>query len=64
MSLGEWIRIVVAALVALGGLLLAREQGVALTKEQLGLLIFILAVAYAFLLIGRYFDRQERRPGE
>lgn len=61
MSLGEWVRMVVAALVALGGLLLAREQAVALTTEQLGLLIFVLAVVYAFLLIGRHFDRQERR---
>jgi hypothetical protein len=55
---------VVAALVGLGGLLLAREREVALTTEQLGLLIFIAAVAYAFLLIGRHFDRREHRTRE
>jgi len=60
-SLGEWVRMVAAALVGLGGLLLARERKVALTTEQLGLLIFVLAVVYAFLLISRHFDRQERR---
>ena len=60
MSFGEWFRILLAGAVGLAGLLLARRQETALTTEQLGLLIFALAVAYVFLLVSRYFDWQDR----
>jgi hypothetical protein len=64
MAGGIWLRILAAAIVALGGLLIARSPGVALTTDQLGALIFAAAVFWAFRQIGRHFDQRERDGGE
>jgi hypothetical protein len=40
--------------------MLARRHEPALTTDQVGVLIFALAVGYVFLLVSRYFDRQDR----
>ncbi len=59
MGLGEWVRIVAAACVGLGGLLLARQREDVLTTDQLGTLIFILAVFYIYRRVAHYFDRRD-----
>lgn len=59
MNLGDWTRIVVAAAIGLGGLLLAREREEALTTDQLGVLIFLLAVLYVYRCVARAFDRRD-----
>lgn len=63
MTLGEWGRIIAAALAGLAGLALARERAVFLTTEQAGVLLFGAAVAYAWRVIARHFDRRERDEG-
>lgn len=59
MGLGEWGRIGAAAVIGLGGLLLARQRQDVVTTEQLGVLIFIVAVFYIYRCVAHHFDRQD-----
>ncbi len=61
MSFGEWARIVLAAVVGLGALLLLRGQEALLTIDELGVLVFLAAYGYALLQVRRHFDRHEGR---
>ena len=58
MLIGEWVRVAMAALVALGGLVMARERAELLTTEHVGIALFLGAVAYAMLRVSRHFDRR------
>lgn len=59
MGLGDWGRILLAAVVGLGGLLLARGREAVLTTDQLGVLIFIVALFYIYRRIAHHFDRRD-----
>ncbi len=59
MGLGEWGRIAAAVVIGLGGLLLAREREDVLTTDQLGVLIFILAVFYVYRRVAHHFDERD-----
>jgi hypothetical protein len=62
MPIGSWVRIGLAAVVGVGALvLLAGRQQVALTAEDLGVLLFAACYAYAMRVVDRHFDARERR---
>lgn len=62
MGLGEWGRIVAAAVIGLGGLLLARHREDVLTSDQLGVLIFLVALFYIYRCIAHHFDERNGGP--
>lgn len=59
MGFGEWARIVAAAALGFGGLLLARTREDVLTTDQLGVLIFIVALLYIYRRVAHHFDRRD-----
>jgi hypothetical protein len=60
-SIGEWLVLALACGAGIIGLLLA--SGGEGTLYVLGLVLFVAAVIYAFVLIKRYFDRLDRARG-
>ena len=61
MELNEWLMLLLATLVGIGGLYLASSAGQG-TAYTIGLVVFVAAVGYAFYLIKRHFDRIEGHP--
>jgi hypothetical protein len=58
MSTSTLLQLVLAALLVVAGLVLARGQGVALTQEQAGLLVIGAGVVVMVRAINGHFDRR------
>lgn len=58
MSLQEWLFFVLACAAAVVGLLLAASDNGS-TGYTVGFMVFVAAVAYAFMTLKRYFDRAD-----
>jgi len=56
----EILRLILAAVVALAGLFIARSNAPLITTQDIGLGIFLLAVGYGLLTVKRHFDRTSR----
>ena len=56
MSLMQWVVLLITCLVGIFGLFLAADAGSG-TLYGIGLLVFVAAVVYAFVLVKQYFDR-------
>ena len=56
MAIGEWFVLAVACAVAVVGLMVA-ASGTGGSTYCIGMSLFVVAVAYAFILVKRYFDR-------
>lgn len=61
MSLGQWFVLAVTCIVGVIGLLLAASGGE--NSYALGLMLFVGAVIYAFILIKQHFDRVDGLRG-
>ena len=61
MSLGQWFGLAVTCVIGVIGLLLAASGGENI--YALGLMLFVGAVIYAFVLIKQHFDRIDRQHG-
>ncbi|WP_207540640.1 hypothetical protein [Sabulicella rubraurantiaca] len=53
------LRLVMALLLALGGLFLAARAHFEVTAEQVGLLVVLLAVIWAYRIVAAHFDRAD-----
>ena len=60
MILANWVMLVVSAIIGILALFLAADS-VDPTTYDIGLFVFVLAVAFIFFLIKRNFDQMERR---
>jgi hypothetical protein len=58
-SLGEWLVLALACVAGTTGLFLAASQSGG-TTYTIGLALFVGAVAYAFQLVKRHFDRVDQ----
>ena len=59
METGLILRLVAAILLALGGLLLATRSHFEVSAEQVGLLVVVLAVIWAYRIVAAHFDRAD-----
>lgn len=59
MSIGEWLVLALACAVGITGLFLAASDS-GYTTYVIGLVLFVGAVAYTFVLIKRHFDRADQ----
>ena len=57
MPLLDVLRLVGAGILAVMGLLLARDDITLVTTQELGFGLFLVGVGYGLLLVKRYFDR-------
>ncbi|ONG58746.1 hypothetical protein BKE38_02095 [Pseudoroseomonas deserti] len=57
MPLIDVLRLVGAGILAVMGLLLARDDITLVTTQDLGFGLFVVAVGYGLLLVKRHFDR-------
>jgi membrane protein implicated in regulation of membrane protease activity len=56
MDLIDWVILIVAVVVAIGGLFMAHAGG---GVYGLGLALFVVAVVFAFWFVKRFFDRMD-----
>ena len=59
MSIGEWLVLMLTAVVGITGLFLAASEG-GHTTYVIGLALFAAAITYAFRLVKRHFDRVDQ----
>ncbi|MDJ0389661.1 hypothetical protein QMO56_16220 [Roseomonas sp. E05] len=53
----DGLKLVLAGLVAVLGLFIARSNAPLITTQHIGLGVFLLAVGYGLLMVKRHFDR-------
>jgi len=62
MELGEWLVLVVATLIAIGGLFLASSASAGSSNSAIGFIIAAAAIGFGFYHIKRFFDRIDSGP--
>lgn len=61
MPLHEVLRMIGAAILALMGLLIARDDLPVISTQHIGLGLFLFGVGYGLLLVKRHYDRTLQR---